>query len=303
MATGDLRRVEKAIAGEAPDRLPRGELVLGDQLIKTQANAKHAGFEEKLKFVHSLGHDLICLAPGYEVPHYEATGELPPAAALKIKEIERWVLETPLFVFAMLDGVLGWGTRYFGYTNFLTLPKRSPLTFTDFAKKVTALNTELIKKVAAQGVHALLIADDLAYQQGLMYNPKTLDKYYYTALEAQVEVLKGSLPVFFHSDGCYEQIIPSLINCGITGLQCLEEGAGMDPLFIKEEYPELCLWGTLEVKDLEKVKEEAFLRALLLKISKLSQGGRFILGTTCGLFEGINLRALVKIYEALEIKR
>ena len=97
------------------------------------------------------------------------------------------------------------------------------------------------------GVDGIIIADDIAHQRGLMVSLATLREYLFPSLARQVELIRRHLPAFFHSDGQYAEVISDLINCGFQGLQCLEGGAGMDPLKLKSLHLQLCLWGTLEI--------------------------------------------------------
>ncbi|HBI27752.1 MAG TPA: hypothetical protein DDY25_08505 [Peptococcaceae bacterium] len=286
-------RVKAAICRQIPNRIPRGELCIGDDLIAQHLGCSQVGFEERAAFINDVGLDLVCLPPDYPV----AVGnDIPDAAEITVPDLDRWVSETPLFTFVLLDGAFGWGTRTVGYTEFLTLSRSSPLSFQALIEKVERMNRELIKRLVEQGVDGILIADDIAYQRGLMINPQTLRKEFFPALAGQVEAVGGSIPVFFHSDGNYAEIIPDLIDCGFKGLQCFERGAGMEPLKLQEQYPELCVWGTLEVDDLIKSRDPVYLNELVSDIEKLASHGGFILGTTCGLYKGIDLDGLTAIY-------
>lgn len=284
-------RVKAAVSHQLPDRIPRGELCIDDGLIAERLNCSQVGFEERAAFVQDLGLDLVCLAPDYP------DGKSVPSSLKPIlPDLEEWALKTPLFIFALIDGAFGWGTRTLGYTDFLMLSRSSPLSFQDFIEKVEQLNKELIKGLVDQGVDGIIIADDIAYQHGLLINPKTLRESIFPALARQVETAAGKVPVFFHSDGNYSEIIPDLIQCGFQGLQCLERRAGMEPLRLQEQYPELCLWGTLEVEDLQRANNPDYSEKLISEIKALASHKGFILGTTCGLFKGIDIDALTAIY-------
>jgi uroporphyrinogen decarboxylase len=288
-------RVKAAINHQIPDRIPRGELCIGDDLIKDYLNCTEVGFEERAAFVEKLGQDLVCLPPDYPVGK-----DVPDVADVLLPDVERWALEQPFFTFAMLDGICGWGVRTLGYTEFLTLPRSSPLSFQELCRSVAELNRELIKRLIDQGVDGILLADDIAYQRGVLFNPELMRECLFPSLGSQVEAAGGNVPVFFHSDGNYAEVIPDLIQCGFQGLECFERSAGMDVGKLQELYRgQLCLWGTLEVEDLIKAHDSAFLDELVSGIQQLAAQGGFILGTTCGLFKGIDLDGLVAIYERL----
>ncbi|CEO90580.1 uroporphyrinogen decarboxylase family protein [Syntrophaceticus schinkii] len=285
------RRVKAAISNQLPDRIPKGELCIEDDLVGQCLNCNQVGFEERAAFIEELGPDLVTLAPDYPV-----SSTVPETLDTALPDLEKWALKTPLFTFALLDGAFGWGTRTRGYTDFLMLSRSSPLSFQELIDRVEKLNREFIIRLIDRGVDGIIIADDIAYQCGLIINPHTLREFFFPSLARQVKAASGKAPVFFHSDGNYSEIIPELIDCGFQGLQCFERQAGMDPLKLKVQHPELCVWGTLEVEDLQRAKGADYLDKLASEINALSSHKGFILGTTCGLFKGIDLDGLTAIY-------
>ena len=289
------QRVKAAINRRRTDKIPRGELCVDDELIHRFAKGAPVGFEERAAFFERMGLDLITLAPAYP-----AVTAVPEKLEDPLPDLEKWTLETPYFVFALLDGAFGWGTRLMEYMDFLMLHQRSPHTFRTLIEQVEKLNRELIINLAARGVDGIIIADDIAYQRGLMISPLVLREFLFPALAGQVQAASGEVPVFFHSDGNYSDIIPDLVECGFQGLQCFERQAGMDPLTLKKRYPELCFWGTLEVEDLERAEEKAHLDKIASEIRRLAAQKGFILGTTCGLFDGIDLEGLGAIYREVD---
>lgn len=289
-------RVQAAISRRSLDRIPRGELVIDDELVRRRFGGGPVGFEERAAFIGELGLDLVTLAPAYP-----AGPEIPGKLAEPLPDLERWALETPLFTFALLDGAFGWGTRTQGYTEFLMMLSRgSSLSCRALIEKVERLNRELITGLIGRGADGIIIADDIAYTRGLMVNPQTLRELFFPSLARQLEAASGKVPIFFHSDGNYSPVIPDLLDCGFQGLQCFEKQAGMDPLKLKSSYPGLCFWGTLEVEDLQRATEGPYLEKLASEIDALSRDKGFILGTTCGLFQGINLPGLSAVYRKVE---
>ncbi|NLA05823.1 MAG: hypothetical protein GX881_08955 [Firmicutes bacterium] len=288
-------RVGAAISRRRTDRIPRGELCIDDDLVRQVLKSARAGFEERAAFIAQLGLDLVTLAPAYP-----AGAGVPEKLADPLPDLEKWVLQTPYFVFALLDGAFGWGTRLMDYLEFLMLHRSSPLEFKDLIDGVEKLNRELIISLVGRGVDGIIIADDIAYRRGLMISPLVLRELLFPALARQVSAASGEVPLFFHSDGNYSEIIPDLVHCGFRGLQCLERQAGMDPLTLKRRYPEMCFWGTLEVEDLERAEDEARLEKIAAEIHSLSAEKGFILGTTCGLFNGIDLEGLSAIHRKVD---
>lgn len=287
-------RVSMAIMRRETDRVPSGELLIEEDVISHVLNLPGAGFEEKAGFLNRLGLDIFCLAPA--CPDWD--GSLPDAGDIGWPDIKRWTGETENFVFAILDGAFGWGFKAFGFEKFITLPLRSPKTLSALVAGVERLNTGLISLLAGLGINGIIIADDIAYQKGLLSGPPVMRKHFFPSLARQVSAAsREGLPVFFHSDGNMNEAVSDLIEAGFTGLQCIEKGAGMDLLRLKREYGKsLCLWGGIDAGDLMPSPDPAQLENLYHAIAPALSGGGFILGTNSGIFNGMDIDSLQKIY-------
>jgi uroporphyrinogen decarboxylase len=290
-------RAVLAIQHRKTDRVPKGEICIDEAVVKTSLSSDKAGFDETLEFVNKLGLDIICLNPVY--PGFN--GGLPDPREVAWADLKKWA-GAGLFSFAVLDGVLGWGTKLFGFNQFLILPVKSPLTFQSFTEKAANLNIELARRLTDAGIDGLIIADDLAYQRGLLIKPQVMRRHIFPSLAAQVaEMRRGGIPVFIHSDGNIGEIIPDIIETGFNGLHCIDRNSSMDISDLQLKYgSELCLWGSLSADDLIEAHAPGCLQDLLDKISAIASRNGFILGTDCGLFKGIDYDGLALIYEKIK---
>lgn len=291
---GSRGRVALAIRGRETDRVPKGEFCIDEAVVKTFLSCDQAGFDENLEFINKLGLDIVTLNPVY--PKF--TGELPDPGEVAWPDLKRWV-DTGLFSFAVLDGVLGWGVKAFGFNQFLILPGKSPLSFHDLTEKIARFNMENARRLIDAGIDGLIIADDLAYQRGLLLNPQVLRKHVLPSLKSQVAGMsRGGVPVFFHSDGNINEIIPDIIEAGFNGLHCIDRNSSMDISDLQLKYgSRLCLWGSLSAEDLIKAHDPGFLKGMLDMICAAALKKSFILGTDSGLFKGIDLDGLALIYK------
>lgn len=290
-------RVKLAINHKQTDRVPKGELLIEEEFIARTLNSEDVTFADKLEFVTRLKLDIISLHPAYPV----SSGNLPPLTSILWSHLKAWVDQSSLFTFAVIDGLLGWGIRVFGYKDFLLLPKKSPLAFEDFRTKVIAFNVQLAEHLMAQGINGLIIADDLAHQQGLLFSPEITRHYFLSALATQVErISPAGIPIFFHSDGYLNSIMQDIVDIGFQGLHCIDKNSGMDVIQLQRDYGQkLTLWGSLSVEDLIQSHDQGYRKELIQKISLLNANKGFILGTDSGLFPGIDFEALVGIYSGL----
>lgn len=287
-------RVISAIAHREPDKTPKGEIYIDDTIVKDTVLCDQVDFSARHQFAQILGQDIFCVNPLYP----EANKHL-SAKEILFPDLKKWSLDTELYIFVMLDGPFGWGVRYLGFEKFLLSVAKQTILFKDILEKVVRLNKELISRAYGEGAHGILIADDIAYQRGLLVNPETLRESYFFALNSLVKHIKfQGMPAFFHSDGNLNDIIKDLINVGFDGLQCIEKGAGMDISRIKKMYGRhLCLWGNLDISELMLPCTEEELKLTVEDlISSVSYGGGYIFGTSSGLVRGINYNSMKSVF-------
>lgn len=290
-------RVQRTIRHEKTDRLPKGELCITDSIIRSKLICNKVGFEERLAFINQLGLDIFTISPTF--PHIKS--RLPDPAEYEWPDIDKWANQTSIFTFAIIDGAFETGLQTYDYSDFLTLPNKSPKDLKDFIKQVEKLNIATIKQASDQGIDGIILADDVAYTRGLLTNPKILREYFFPSLAKQVEeITRLGLPVFYHCDGDYHEIIPDLINMHMQGLQCIEPNCGMDIAVLQKEYGDkLCLWGHIDTKDTHNARKTAFLKTFSASLQDLSTQNGIILGTNCGLYDGIDIEGLTAIYQTL----
>lgn len=291
-------RVRRTIRHEETDRIPKGELCINDSVICRELNCSKIGFEERLAFVNQMGLDIFTVSPSFSHDYNRLLG----SDEYKWPDIKKWAGHTSIFTFTIIDGAFETGIRTYGFQDFLTLPRRSPIELAKFIKRVEKLNIAIIKQVADQGIDGIILADDIAYGRGLLINPKILRKYFFPSLAKQVdEITSLGLPVFYHSDGNYHEIIPDLIDMRIQGIQCIEPRCGMDITALEVKYGDsLCLWGHIDTQDTYSAHDAAFLRIFSNSMNSLSTRNGIIFGTNCGLYEGIDIEGLTAIYRTFK---
>ena len=245
LAPSSRERVKRLLRRKPVEGAVKGELCLDTSIIRHTLGCERIGFEEKVHFVQWIGSDIICLTPaslGFP------GGLVQPDESL-LTEAALWIQQTKLFTFVMLDGVFELGVRTFGFQSFLRQMQKNPDEIKKFSDSVEENNKNFTAKLAEHGVDGILIADDIAYQDGLLFSPRTFRELFLPSLSRQVEhIASTGIPVFFHSDGNYHAIIPSLIEAGFVGLHCIDKNCGMYPEALFKEYKDsLCLWGTIDV--------------------------------------------------------
>lgn len=292
-------RVTRTIRRQAADRIPVGELCIDDAVVAAFTETTQVGFRQRLQVADRLGLDLICLAADYG--HRNDSGALPAADAVSLNAIEEWAGQTDLFIFVLLDGGFQWGIKTWGFLQFLTMVMRQSAEVGDLLQQVETLNQGLVKRAADLGADGVVIADDIAYQHGLLLPPDRIKKLFLPSLSRQTEACRAAgLAVFFHSDGNLVAILEDIVGSGFDGLQCIEPAAGMDLAAIKADYGhQLCLWGNLDPACLvEALSAEAIDARVEAVLASGARDGGLIFGTSSGLFEGMQPRSIERAYQS-----
>ena len=291
-------RVLSAIRHRPVDLVPCGEILVDDVLVAALVGAEAVGFEERLAALTSLGMDLVCLPTRFHPPLLE--GYLPSPDTASWPDLLRWVEDSRLFVFVMLDGPFTWGARLLGWQQFLLAVGRGSEQVGEMVLAVERLNRELVARAVDLGAMGVLMADDVAHSRGLAVPPSILRERFLRSASRVVEAAHSAGAVsFFHSDGNLEKAIPDLMEAGFDGLQCLEAAAGMDLAQVKARYGDrLCLWGNLDLSELVLPRSREQLAAAVENVLSVGwRDGGLIFGTSSGLAEGVLLENLKAVME------
>ncbi len=159
---------------------------------------------------------------------------------------------------------------------------------------------EVFKTAAAiPGVSALWLADDIAHADGFFFSPAFYRRVLFPWFRKYGEVAASrGLPLIYHNDGKFWEVIPDLVECGISALQPIEPKA-MDIVEVKRQWGKhLALIGnidlghTLTLGTPEEVEAEVKQR-----IRELAPGGGYCLGSSNSIATYVplaNYRAMIE---------
>lgn len=290
------RRVESAIRHLPVDRTPCAELLIDDAVVKSLCGNVVVEFEHRLEFVQSMGLDAVCLHPNLDWSNRTC---FPRSINVQFCDLHKWA-KAERFTFAVLDGPFGWGSRMLGFNRFISQLMRGSSEITDLISAVEQLNLEMMRRLADEGIDGFIIADDIAYSNGIIVRPNVLRKNIFPSLSCQVEQARTlKLPIFFHSDGNLNLVLDDIVKVGFDGLHCIESLAGMDIGLLKKHYGKrLCLWGNLDPAVLYTPYGCAELQNKVNGIiSAAGKDSGLIFGTSSGLCEGMRITSLRQVYE------
>ena len=285
-------RVKAAFHHLRTERLPRGELWLGGDILK------EAGLEDnlkgRLKLVNRLKQDMICLSTA-RTPHVNpATGyRYFPVSTLK--EVSG---ETDLFVVAVIDGPFQRLSEKMGLMKVLTGWVRERENVLEAYKNEREDVESLLDGCLEHAVHGVVIADDLAGDGATFLDPLHIARFFSPFYDQAVSrIHEARAFALFHSCGNLSKIIPQLLTHGFDGLAAVQDRTN-DLMSLKARYEsQPVLMAGIEGEILEKESlSPSDLEKLEGRLRSLAQGGGFILSSSCGLYSGRFLEKMEAIY-------
>lgn len=293
-----VERILAAIRGQAVDKIPKGEFHLEDglatELLRTAAHPTETevlGLAERIKACELLGLDALVFMPDPKHPGNEWEG------------LRQWHKQSDFFLFALIDGPFqGVYHQYPDFIDFLMDTKRAKEKVMEMAQAVSLKSVELAKAALEAGAHGILIADDIAFNQGLYVSPGAMREMFFPFTKEMIDTLADGtesdgkfVPVFFHSDGNLLQILKDLQELGFAGIHSLEPV--MDMRKVRElAGPDLCLMGGYDLS--------WFGSGGVAKADELLQAampGRYIFGSSAGILDStLPAAEVLKVYRFLE---
>jgi len=185
----------------------------------------------------------------------------------------------PIRLGGTVGGFLGFPRQIMGVTDYLISLYDQPDLIKDICE--TFLNfllhyyDRIIRDVK---VDCILIWEDMAGKQGSLISPEHFREFltpYYKkmtgfARESGIDI------VLTDSDGYVEELIPLIVETGVTGMYPFERAAGNDLLRIREAFPDLQILGGFDKMVLFKDATRDQIDNELTIMKQMIEKGRFI---------------------------
>jgi methanogenic corrinoid protein MtbC1 len=147
-------------------------------------------------------------------------------------------------------------------------------------------------------VGAVINPDDIAFNTGLLINPKYLRKYIFPWYKKMGKICREKgIGFIFHSDGDCTEVMDDLIDCGFHGFNPIQPNA-MNIVEVKKKWgKKLCLIGNLNLDSTltlgtpEDVRAEVYER-----IRTIAPGGGYMVASSMSITDYVpvaNMRALL----------
>lgn len=169
---------------------------------------------------------------------------------------------------------------------------------------ICELQTFVARRCAEAGVDMLITGDDVGMQDRLMMSPALWRKWFkprWARVYAAARAAKPDIHIWYHSDGKIEEIIPDLIEIGLTVLNPVQPEC-MDPVALKKQYGgQLAFWGTIGTQTTMPFGTPAEVRATVRHmIETVGKGGGLVLAPTHVLEPDVPWENIVAFFEAVE---
>jgi len=147
---------------------------------------------------------------------------------------------------------------------------------------------------------ALGAYSDIAYNRGLLVSPSFLKQALLPAVKKITYAYhEHGIKVIYHSEGDLRKIIDDLIATGVDGINPLSYSENMDPVEIRDLYPQLILWGGINERTvlvngtLEDIRQE-----VERVITGVGKG--LILGSSGGIHPACKVENCVEMVRVLK---
>ena len=259
VALDKIERVRCALRHEEPDKVPKGELQIHDELVEALLGEPiKDSFEAHVRVRDLLHIDLMntglgggprtervgTTSEGYAI-HRDWLGnewvesgktrtylknalhteedlesfEMVDISLYQADSVRHWSRDTDFCVFAQVGGVFDSIYPMIGFNNYVKALYSYPGALKHVIEEVYGFNLKVIKMYAEAGAHVILVGDDLAYDSGPFIPPKLLGQYVFPYLKGE-------------ASAAHELGLPVMLHTdgNITSLMKEIVGAGFDGL-------------------------------------------------------------------------
>ena len=170
--------------------------------------------------------------------------------------------------------------------------------------KITEIRIKMARRFVEAGVDILRVGDDVGTQKAMMMSPEMWRTWLKPRLAAVIQsgkAVKPDIPVFYHSDGYIEDIIPQLCEIGVTILNPVQPEC-MDPVKLKKMYGDrLAFWGTIGTQTTMPFSSPAEVKETVKeRIRTVGRDGGLVLAPTHSINPDVPWENIVAFYEAAE---
>lgn len=143
------------------------------------------------------------------------------------------------------------------------------------------------------------VYDDMGYRNGSLFSPHMFNQFEFPNHKRFYDCAKShGLKSILHSCGCVKELIPGLIEAGLTCLQPLEVKAGMDVIELKKQYGnKLAFMGGIDVRKMAHPDPRVIEEEISSKISCAKEGGGYIYHSDHSIPDNISFEQFKRVID------
>ncbi|NQT03014.1 MAG: hypothetical protein HQ580_13380 [Planctomycetes bacterium] len=159
-----------------------------------------------------------------------------------------------------IRGLAVWG--FYAFPREMFGPEKLSLMFYDDSSLIMEMNEywadfsirRLKRAVEEMDFDYALIWEDNCYNHGMLHSPKIFQDFMAPFYRKLIDFFRknGVEIISVDSDGNVSELIPLLLDVGVTALHPFEVAAGMDVVKIGRDYPQLQIWGGIDKRVLAR---------------------------------------------------
>jgi uroporphyrinogen decarboxylase len=208
--------------------------------------------------------------------------------------------------FITLDSCYGYDglQNYVRSEDLLVMMVAEPDWVKEMIDTLADLTIEMAKIMMDKGLKpdGFWSYNDMGYRNGLLFSPQA---YRATHKEADKKVYgffrDMGMPVILHSCGNVEELIPDLIEVGLSCLQPLEVKAGMDLIKLKREFGDrLAFMGGIDVRAMFDPDPRVIEEETKTKFEVAKTGGGYIYHSDHSVPNTVSLDQYKRVMELVE---
>ncbi len=287
-----IQKIKEVLQKRPVFPLPRGELWLGTGFLD------RAGYgdtlENHFRMVEDLGQDMVCLPIALDMTVKPGLGY----RYFGCPDLKHAVRFSGRYVIAVIDGPFQEMVNRLGLISVLTDWLRDREKTIRVYKQEAKNCLGLIHQSLEQGVHAIVMADDLAQDKGLLISPQDIEvicgPFYRQAVS---EIHRAGTSVFLHSCGRITGLIPLIRDWDIDGLASVQHGANNLLALSRELGSGRVIMAGMDAELLDSDTPSPDLISCFCRLlTDMIPAGGFVLSSSCGLYSRDFLSRVKSLY-------
>lgn len=249
-----------------------------------------------------------------DIDRYPWPNPTDPARFLGLKERSRYAAEVEqqgVILGGLSAGIMEMAAWMRGFEDYFADFGNNQELLGYFLDKILDLKMsywEIALKEAGEYVDAVVEADDMAGQKGMLMSPATYRRLVKPRHQKLLNFIhaRTNAKVFFHSCGSVRKVIPDFIDIGVDILNPVQVNAvGMDSAELKREFgKDITFWGggvdTQGVFGSGNVDRQGVRDEVRRRIDDLAPNGGFVFATVHNIQANVPSENIMAMWETLQ---